>query len=132
MLDRSDLFLAKALASLAGAESELANRRYDNCVSRSYYATFQAAIAALHRADVRPPGGGDWSHSFVASQFDGILINRRKLYPAELRGAVSDNHLMRLRADYSDMPVSRTDANRSLRLTRAIVSAVQDQEGMAR
>src|SRR5205823_6359850 len=40
----------KALESLAGAESELANGRYNNAANRAYYACFQAAIAALQRA----------------------------------------------------------------------------------
>lgn len=70
MLDRADLFLAKALESLTGAESKLANGRYNNSANRAYYACYQAAVAALCRAGVRPPGGGDeWSHSFVAAQF---------------------------------------------------------------
>lgn len=31
-------FLAKALESLQGAESELANKRYNNAANRAYYA----------------------------------------------------------------------------------------------
>jgi len=41
-----EIYLAKALESLEGAESELANRRYNNCANRCYYASFQAAVAA--------------------------------------------------------------------------------------
>jgi uncharacterized protein (UPF0332 family) len=126
MLDRADLFLAKALECLTGAESELANGRYNNCANRAYYACYQAAVAALHRAGVRPPGGGDeWSHSFVAAQFDGVLINRRKLFAADLRNAVARNHLVRLRADYEDASVSQTEASRAVRRTRDIVQAVE-------
>jgi len=42
----SQVFLAKAEESLAGAESEFVNGRYNNCANRCYYASFQAAIAA--------------------------------------------------------------------------------------
>src|SRR3954463_6566783 len=111
MLDRADISLAKAQESLTGSESELANGRYNNSANRAYYACYQAAVAALYRAGVRPPRGGDeWSHSFVAAQFDGVLINRRKLYPADLRNAVAQNYLVRVRADYEDASISQTQA----------------------
>ena len=44
-----DLYTDKAQESLAGAESEFANGRYNNCANRCYYACFQTAIAALLR-----------------------------------------------------------------------------------
>jgi uncharacterized protein (UPF0332 family) len=47
-------YLEKAIESLAGAESEFANRRYNNCANRCYYAMFQAAIAALMAAGIHP------------------------------------------------------------------------------
>lgn len=74
-------FLEKARESLAGAESEYVNERYNNCANRCYYACFQAAIHALQQARIRP-GGGQWGHDFVQGQFIGLLINRRKGYPA--------------------------------------------------
>jgi len=64
--DLSDAFLVRARESLLGAESEFVNGRYNNVANRAYYACFQAAIAALVLADIRPPGGkADWSHQFV-------------------------------------------------------------------
>ena len=42
-------YLAKAEESLAGAESEFMDGRYNNTADRSYYPCFQAAIAALLR-----------------------------------------------------------------------------------
>lgn len=47
-------YLSKARESLETAESEYVNRRYNSCANRCYYACFQAAIAALLRAGVRP------------------------------------------------------------------------------
>ena len=46
MIDRDSAFLDKALESLAGAESEFVNERYNNTANRAYYAVFHAAIAA--------------------------------------------------------------------------------------
>ena len=50
--ERALPFLNKSEESLAGAESEYANDRYDNCANRCYYACFQAAIAALLQAGI--------------------------------------------------------------------------------
>jgi uncharacterized protein (UPF0332 family) len=68
MIDAASVFLEKAIESLAGAESELANGRYDNCAHRCYYACFQAAIAAFQRAGVHARGG-QWGHEFVQAEF---------------------------------------------------------------
>ena len=43
----SGVYLWKALASLAGAELELASDFFNNAVNRAYYACYQAAVAAL-------------------------------------------------------------------------------------
>jgi uncharacterized protein (UPF0332 family) len=128
MVDRGTPFLDKALESLAGAESEFANERYNNAANRAYYAVFQAAIAALRRAGVRPIGD-EWSHEFVPSRFDGLLINRRHLYPTELRGVLNRNAGLRLSADYDEEPVTRTEADRALRRGRTFVRAIQTESG---
>jgi uncharacterized protein (UPF0332 family) len=114
--------------SLIGAESEFSNRRYNNTANRAYYACFQAAIAALQHAGIRPPRE-EWSHEFVPSQFDGVLINRRHLYPTELRGVLNRNAGLRLSADYDEDPVTQTEANRALRRSRTFVGAIQTEGG---
>lgn len=125
MMNTNVLFLEKAGECLAGAQSEAMNERYNNCANRSYYAAFQAAIAALIGAGVRPPGGGsEWGHAFVAAQLD-TLIYGRKLYPAEHRGELVRNRDLRRRADYTDDAVTQTEANRALRRTRSLVDAIQ-------
>jgi uncharacterized protein (UPF0332 family) len=40
MVEQGSIMLKKALESLAGAESEFANARYNNCANRCYYACF--------------------------------------------------------------------------------------------
>lgn len=130
MLDQESIYLIKARESLAGAESEFANDRFHNCANRCYYACFQAAIAALQRADIRPTGRtGQWSHTYVPAQFDGQLITRRKLYPSELRGTLSLAYARRQVADYATDVITQTQAERILRRTRTFVQAIVAQGG---
>ena len=119
-------YLEKAIESLAGAESEFANRRYNNCANRCYYAMFQAAIAALIVAGVRSANvKGQWDHGFVQAQFSGVLIARRKLYPSDLASFFSEVAQRRVTADYGVFAVSETVAERALQKAKLFVSAVQ-------
>lgn len=122
-------FLDKALECLSGAESELANARYNNTANRAYYAMFHAAIVALQQGGIRPEGD-EWSHRFVPSQFDGILIRRRHLYPTELRGLLNETMGIRLSADYDEAPVTPSEARRAVRHSRTFVAAVQRGGGV--
>lgn len=117
-------FLARALESLAGAESEFATGRYHKVANRAYFACFHAAIFALQHTGVRPQGG-IWRHGFVQAQFDGLLVNRRTMYPTELRGVLTRNADLRRLADYRQEPIGRTEAERALRRTRTFVTAVR-------
>ncbi len=131
MLEREYPFLRKATESLAGAQLEFDNGWYNNCANRCYYACFQAAVAALQRAGIRPRGD-EWSHEFVPAQFDGQLIYRRKRYPTELRGVLGRTYTLRQTADYDEDPVSRTEADRALRRTRTFVTTIQTGGGDTR
>ncbi|MGH2458861.1 MAG: HEPN domain-containing protein [Chloroflexota bacterium] len=126
MIDVAHVFLTKAGESLAGAESELANGRYNNCANRCYYACFQAAIAALVREKIDPSGSqGRWGHAVVQSEFVRQLIQRRKVYPGELRDVLARCLSLRQQGDYSVIPVAETMASRALRRARQFVEAVQ-------
>lgn len=131
MLESERPFLAKALESLAGAESEYVNERYNNTANRAYYACFQAAIVALQRAGLRP-AREEWSHEFVPARFDGMLINRLHRYPTELRGVLSRNAAVRLSADYDEEPVTQTEASRALRRSRTFVRTIHTGGGEPR
>ncbi len=121
-------YLDKAIESLAGAESEYANRRYNNCANRCYYAMFQAAIAALIAADIRPTGArAQWEHEFVQARFAGVLVKRRKLYRSELATAFDAVQSARLTADYEIEGISKTRAERGLEKARVFVSAVKEK-----
>src|SRR5687767_6991003 len=96
MIERGGTFLDKARESLSGARAELATGRFNNSANRSYYAVFQAGIHALILEGVRLPGGGtEWSHSFVDSNFSGLLVNRRHRYETSLRSVIADNRTLR-------------------------------------
>lgn len=119
--------MSKAVESLHSAQDDFAATRYNSCANRAYYACFQAAVAALLAAGIRPVSPrGEWSHEFVQSQFNGILINRRKLYPATLRRILRDTIEVREKADYTPSPVSERVANRVLRHAQAFVQAIQE------
>lgn len=126
MDDDADAYLAKAEESLAGALSELANGRYNNCANRCYYACFQAAVFALLREGVdRPGAASQWAHDFVQSAFVGQLINRRKIYPASIRDTLSRTIALRIDADYGHSGVTETEAQRATRRAREFVEAVR-------
>lgn len=128
MIDLPSVYIEKAARSLAGAESEYQNGRYENCANRCYYSCFQAAVAALLRAGIRPPGSGQWSHAFVPSQFDGVLVGRRKLYPSDLSGALQRCYSLRRAADYEAVLVTQTQARRALARSRVFVDAIVHAE----
>jgi uncharacterized protein (UPF0332 family) len=125
-----ELYAEKALESLAGAESEFANGRYDNCANRCYYACFQAAITALLREGIQPAEGRtQWSHEFVQGRFIGQLINRRKVYPTTLHDTLPRNMTLRHTADYSVEQVTETQASRAIRRARTFVEAIVGRGG---
>lgn len=130
MSEIEDIFLAKAQESLAGAQSELVNQRYNNCANRGYYACFQAAVAALGRAGIQPRSAHrGWEHDFVQAQFVGQLINRLHLYPTDLRGTLLHTMNLRHDADYGRGLVNQTEATRGVRQARLFVQAILMGEG---
>lgn len=126
MRDERGDFLAKAREALAGAESEFANRRYNNAANRAYYACFFAAIVALLDAGIRPHGDR-WAHDFVAAQFAGVLIRRRKLYPTELHDILYDNMRARHAADYQSASLTEKETKRAIQCATRFIAAIEMQ-----
>jgi uncharacterized protein (UPF0332 family) len=116
-------YLEKALEALAGAESEAAQKRYNNAANRLCYACFLAAIAALIEAGV-DPGRVRWDHDAVQAQFDGLLIRRRHLYPSDLRGVLASLEILREKADYREAGVSRAAVNLEIRQARRFIAEI--------
>jgi hypothetical protein len=77
----------------------------------------------------RPHQAEQWGHDFVQAQFIGLLINRRKRYPAELRETLIRGLRLRLTADYTTERVSDVQASRGLARARTFVAAIQEDGG---
>jgi uncharacterized protein (UPF0332 family) len=122
----AELYWLKATESLAGAESELSNGRFNNAVNRAYYAVFQAAISALLLEGVRAREGR-WAHTFVQSEFVGKLVNRRHLYPAGLRETLADLLDLRHRADYRGATIRPANAREAVRRSRKFLEAIRPE-----
>jgi uncharacterized protein (UPF0332 family) len=120
----AEAYREKAVESLAGAESEFDNGRFNNSANRAYYAAFQAAIAALLRHGIRR-NDRKWPHTYVQSEFAGRLIQRRHRFPSHLRDTLAELQLLGHRADYEGGSVARADARRALRRSHEIVDAVR-------
>ena len=135
-MTKQDSYLPKARQSLQGAESELAQERFDNAVNRAYYACFQAAVDALITAgvSVQTDSGGVISHKQIHSNFSELLIRRRKLYSSQFRNVLQDLLRDRILADYHSAPLSSAKAARAVRQSRLfvneIMSRLQDQDDM--
>jgi uncharacterized protein (UPF0332 family) len=126
MLERDDIYFDKAEESLAGAVSEYANGRYNNCANRCYYGCFQAAVAALQAAGISPTGRHNtWGHDQIQAAFARELIMRRKLYPSSLRDILPRVYLLREAADYKRDLVSETQASRALQRARSFLHSVE-------
>lgn len=122
------IFLAKAYESLAGAQSEFANQRFNNSANRSYYACFQAAIYALSENGIQPRSG-QWGHHYVQAEFNRQLLSRRKLYPASIRDVLERTYTLRHTADYNTNHVTEVQASRALRRTGEFLAEIRGQGG---
>jgi uncharacterized protein (UPF0332 family) len=99
-----------------------------SCANRAYYACFQAAIAALLAAGMRPASPrGAWSHACVQRQLNGLWIIRRKRNPAALRRILRDRIAVREKADDTQASVSAREASRVLQAAQAFVRASQEK-----
>lgn len=127
-VDEGRIYIEKALESLASARADFAARRFNSCANRSYFACFQAAVAALVAASIRPADPkGEWSHEFVQSQFNGRLVNRRQLYPSSLRRVLRDTIEVRDKADYTPSSVSERVARRVLQEAEDFIRAIEEK-----
>ncbi len=121
-------YLAKARESLASARADVKARHYNSAANRAYYAAFQAAVAALINAGIRP-ARDDWGHRFVMSQFSGKLIRRRKLLTAALRSTLGELFDRRVTADYRAENVSSGDAKGAVKRAGRLVGSVSAAKG---
>ena len=117
-------YLTKAVERLTSAQIDVAAARDNACANR---ACFQAAMAALLAAGIRPASPrGDWRYACVQSPLNGLLIIRRKWYPAALRRVLRDTMAVREKADYTPASGSARVASRVLQAAQDFVRAIQE------
>jgi uncharacterized protein (UPF0332 family) len=121
-------YLRKARESLASAKADARARRYNSAANRAYYAAFQAAVAALIFYRVRS-ADTEWQHRFVAEEFSGRLIRRRKEFAASLGSVLPQLFQVRIRADYEVIDVSEREAAQSVNRANEVVGAVVKSVG---
>ena len=119
----AERYLRKARESLASAKADARARRYNSAANRAYYAAFQAAVAALIFYRVRS-ADTEWQHRFVAEEFSGKLIRRRKEFGSSLRSVLPELFEVRIKADYGSNDVSKRDATLSVSRANEVVAAV--------
>jgi uncharacterized protein (UPF0332 family) len=115
---------------LAGAELELAHGLYNNAVNRSYYAAYQAAVAALVAEGVEPILACYWPHDIVQTQFPALLVDERQRYPLALRATLKMLFDERLKADYEPDLIDAETAAEAVRRARTFVEHVAAQTGV--
>lgn len=119
------IFLAKAQSNLQAAERDRSHRTFDPCVSRAYFAAFQAAVAALLAlADYRRRGQY-WNHGEIAAEFTRRLIRQRKVFGGEMASILDDLKTRRHQADYSTFSMSEKIAQRALDKARKLMDVIQ-------
>jgi uncharacterized protein (UPF0332 family) len=122
-------YLEKARNSYSGALACLEKSAFDSCVSRCYYAVFQAAIAALIQLTDFRPQKGEWSHKATQAEFNRRLVMRRKVFSGEIGKIILTLIERRHRADYSPVSTGGRIAEASMALVETFLSAVEDQLG---
>jgi len=98
---------------------------YNASASRTYYAVFHAAQAALKAMGITIQ---NWSHEGLQSAFARELIHRRKIYPARLASYLSELMLARVTSDYNAEGIGAKQAERALRKAREFIRQVNGEE----
>jgi uncharacterized protein (UPF0332 family) len=116
-------FLTKAHENLDVAKLTLEYVAYNASANRSYYASFQAAIAALADAGIKKQGY-KIPHDWVQSQFSGVLVQQRKLYAGSMKSYLMDMQALRDDADYSADTISKINAERQFKKANEFVQSI--------
>jgi len=115
-------FLNKAKENLTVAEWAYNNGHYNVSAKLSYYATFQAAIAALAHVNIMKTERK--IHESVQINFATELIHKRKIYPNDLKSYLATLQEVRNKADYESEEVSAKVAGRQLKKAQEFVKII--------
>lgn len=117
-------FFSKARENLKAAQILFDNDLFNAVANRTYYAAFQAAIAALIDKGIT---NSKYEHKWVQSTFNNELINKRKIYPSSIKSYLMDLQRMRNKADYTSDTISKKIANRQLTKAKEFVEAIKKE-----
>jgi uncharacterized protein (UPF0332 family) len=119
-------FLTKAQENLAVAEWAYTNGYYNATANRTYYAAFQAAVAALAHFGLLLKTGRI-EHRTIQNAFATELIHRRKLFPNHLKSVLPTLQEARDEADDELQSVSKNLATKQLRMARELLKIIQEE-----
>lgn len=115
------LFIEKAWDCLADADALLEKQRYSASVSRSYYAMFYAAQAALISQNIEA-----FTHAGVNVQFQKIFI-KTGIFPVSFGKTFSKIADQRMKSDYEiGFRASCEDATHTFREASEFVEAIKN------
>ena len=121
MNENVTVFLDKALECLADATALLEKSRYTASVSRSYYAMFHAAQAALMSEEIDA-----YTHTGVNVQFQKTFIKTGK-FPVIFGKTFSKILDQRLKSDYEiGFKASPDDANHTFEEASGFVTSIRN------
>lgn len=124
------VYWRKAVDNLEVAKRAWEMAAFDPCVSRTYFAAFHAAIAALLRlTDYR---SRTWRHGEVQAEFVRRLIHRRKVFPSWMASVLPELATLREDGDYRPFHMSKSQAQKALRRAEEFLKHVEKalkQEG---
>jgi len=117
-------FFTKSKENLKIAQLSFDNECYNACANRAYYASFQAAIAALAVHGISSEKN---EHSWVQSEFNFSLIKRKKIYPGRIKTYLLDMQETRNKADYSEKDVGKKAAYRQISRAVEFVNLIEKE-----
>jgi uncharacterized protein (UPF0332 family) len=121
MKENAKVFLEKAYECLTDAEVLLEKSRFTASVSRSYYAMYHAAQAALINENIEA-----YTHSGVNVQFQKTFIKTGK-FPVTFGKAFSKILDQRLKSDYEiGFKAFLDDARHTYQEASAFIDAIRD------
>ncbi len=116
-------FLMKAKENVIATALLFDNELYNASVNRAYYATFQAAIAALANIGIHTVHSHEATQAYFASE----LTKKRKVYPSHLKSYLMDLQRLRNRADYELQFISKKMASRQLKKAQEFVEIITQE-----
>ena len=107
-----------AFGSLMAAKRCFEERQFRSCVSRAYYAMYQATTAMLTHAGLKPGVKGNWSHTgtakSVADDRMREVLDKYRVRPVRLREDLIRSFGLRCDADYRPFKKIDEDAGRNM------------------